>query len=234
LSYRGLADRASDELRGAASLVGTPDYVAPEILLCRTHSFSVDYWSLGAMVYEFVMGVPPFHADNEPETCERVLLGHAQFPQDDVSSEFVDFVTKLLVVNPEERLGHARIEDIIEHPWLVGADGPPPFVPELSSEVDTAYFEQRYAFDSDEDASIMMDLQSCGGNVAAMGEIKKWASVDLEQLLEANTNLAREAGVPQDEPRVAAPFGQFVDRARHSDAAAVPNEVEMPRRRPPP
>jgi hypothetical protein len=107
-------------------------------------------------------------------------------------------------------------------------DSAPTFVPELSSEVDTAYFEQRYAFDSDEDASIMMDLQSCGEG------IETYASVDLSQLLAANANLAREAGFPQDEPRAAASLGQLVDRAKETDERAMPNEADVPRSRLPP
>lgn len=56
--------------------VGTPDYLAPELLLGTGHGAEVDWWSLGAILYEFVTGIPPFNADS-PEVCLACLLkGH--------------------------------------------------------------------------------------------------------------------------------------------------------------
>ena len=52
--------------------MGTPDYLAPELLLGTGHGAEVDWWSLGAILYEFVTGVPPFNADS-PEVCTACL-----------------------------------------------------------------------------------------------------------------------------------------------------------------
>jgi serine/threonine protein kinase len=63
-------------------------------VLNQPHSFSVDNWSLGAMVYESVLGVPPFRADDEHETCRRALLGHVHMPNRFGQTEFCKTVGK--------------------------------------------------------------------------------------------------------------------------------------------
>jgi serine/threonine protein kinase len=191
LSHRGMVDRQASDLSAAASFVGTPDYVAPEIILNHAHSFSVDYWSLGVMLYEFVCGVPPFHAETEHETYRRVLLGHLRWPADlEVTPHFRDLIAKLLTMNPVQRLGHASIADIVSHPWFVQQEScGPPFIPELRGQVDTAYFEQRYEFDDDEDASILMDLGSREA-ARAPAELPSFESVAFMELGEANRTVA--------------------------------------------
>jgi serine/threonine protein kinase len=191
LSYMGVVDRQSGgELGTALSLVGTPDYVAPEICLSQPHSFSVDYWSLGAVIYEFIYGTPPFHAEDENETVRRVVPGHFRFPRDpDVSATGKDLLTKLLQVEPTRRLGHASIGEILSHPWFAGAESSaPPFVPELASQLDTAYFEHRYRFDADDEASILMDLQECGAGPEEATH--QFTSADIGELGQTNHRAA--------------------------------------------
>ena len=53
--------------------VGTPDYMAPEVLLTSEHTEAVDFWSLGALLFELVTGIPPFHSDTQEETFKRIL-----------------------------------------------------------------------------------------------------------------------------------------------------------------
>jgi serine/threonine protein kinase len=202
LSYLGVVDRASEadhDISSASSFVGTPDYVAPEIITGRPHSFSVDYWSLGAMIYEFVVGTPPFHADDVHESHRRTLLAQLRFPDDcELSPELVDIVRRLLVVRPQDRLGHASIEEILAHPWFRGAgETEAPFVPELQSGEDTQYFKQRYAFDKDEDAAILADLEECGAETPPLSGMEHFASVGLTQLEKANERIVLDAGVVQ-------------------------------------
>jgi serine/threonine protein kinase len=192
LSYMGVVDRQSGgELGTALSLVGTPDYVAPEICLSQPHSFSVDYWSLGAVIYEFIYGTPPFHAENEMETVRRVVLGHFRFPGDpEVSDMGKDLMTKLLQVEPARRLGHPSISEILNHAWFVGVDlSSPPFVPELVSQLDTTYFEHRYRFDADDEASILMDMQECGAGTDEAGH--QFTSAGFSELGQANHRAAQ-------------------------------------------
>ncbi|OHT10684.1 hypothetical protein TRFO_04201 [Tritrichomonas foetus] len=153
-----------ENLVEAKSLVGTPDYIAPEIVLSLPHSFSVDWWSLGVMLYEFITGIPPFHGDTLEDTRERILRGTYKSPaSDEFSPECIDFIHQLLKQNPKERLGtKGGLEEVMNHPWLKGIDikdREPPFVPELSNELDTAYFEDRCEPSERDDSDIFADIQ---------------------------------------------------------------------------
>jgi serine/threonine protein kinase len=194
LSYLGVVGRHSDDdvVATTRSIVGTPDYVAPEIILSRPHSFAADYWSLGAMLYEFVYGVPPFHGSDERETYHNIMFNSVKFAEDTpVSPEFVDLIQKLLDPNELTRLGNRDIADIIAHPWFQDIDisGPAPFIPELGSATDTTYFEQKYSFDHDEDASIRADLTECTGTPTP-ASLSGFSSIDVKQLGLANLAVA--------------------------------------------
>ena len=102
---------------------GTPDYIAPEILLGEEHSYAVDYWSLGCITYELLFGVPPFNADTVEDIFNNILSGSYEWPEE-LPEEFQtsgveDFVKKLLDQNPKTRLGG---EIIKEHPFLKPID----------------------------------------------------------------------------------------------------------------
>ena len=205
LSFIGMVDRhvnspqnsSNDaEIRTAASVVGTPDYIAPEIILGQNHTFTVDYWSLGVMIYEFLFGVPPFHASDEKETNKRILVGRFDFdPEVPISKEARDLIQKLLIVEPENRLGYYNIDEIINHPWFSGVDpinDDPPFKPELSDKFDTTYFEQRYEFNDNEDASILADLRDCIQPTSTFpdDDISPFSSIALDQLGNQNLEIA--------------------------------------------
>jgi serine/threonine protein kinase len=196
LSYLGMVDRqiSDEEIHTSQSFVGTPDYVAPEIILSRPHSFSVDYWSLGIILYEFIYGEPPFHGDDEHQTYKNVVFLPLRFPTDtEVSPEFVDLITKLLDRSPISRLGHKSIDDILSHPWFEDVDpsGEAPFVPELTSATDTNYFQQRYAFNNDEDASILQDLHECTESPRP-STLASYSSMDIAELGLANLAVAEQ------------------------------------------
>ena len=83
--------------------VGTPDYLAPEILLGQPHGPEVDWWSLGVVVYELVVGLPPFHADTPEEIFDNILERAISFPTEEdgrplLSEPCVDLINKLLTV----------------------------------------------------------------------------------------------------------------------------------------
>jgi hypothetical protein len=98
----------------------------------------------------------------------------------------------LLNINPEQRLGHRSIEEIINHPWFANHElsAEPPFVPALSSERDTRYFEQRYEFDPATDASVLKDLQEFDG-VPPPPPLSSFSGVSLTHLLRANGRVAQ-------------------------------------------
>eukprot|EP00736_Rhodelphis_marinus_P013870 Rmarinus@m.14801 len=96
------------------TLCGTLDYLSPEMVEGREHDDKVDLWSLGVLLYEFVVGNPPFEARNHSETYRRISKVDLKFPPN-VSEGCRDIITRLLVKDPQNRL---RLEDVLEHPWI--------------------------------------------------------------------------------------------------------------------
>jgi len=119
----GFAKKCPDKLY---TFVGTPNYVAPEIITNAGHDRCVDYWALGITVYEMVTGENPFYYEN----CDQVTLytaicteKHYPLPEER-SKELVDFVDRILEKSPTERLGMLAggVDDLFHHPWLSGLD----------------------------------------------------------------------------------------------------------------
>ena len=165
LSYRGYMGRTQSQdgnIVQSKSLVGTPDYIPPEIVMQRPHTFTVDWWALGIMIYEFLMGEPPFHDNDEMEIYANIMKGlYAPPTEEDVSPECIDIIHRLLDPNPDTRLGAHGSDEVLNHPWFAGMSADtitPPFVPELQSQESTQYFECRYRFDDDNEASIREDI----------------------------------------------------------------------------
>jgi len=98
---------------------GTPGYIAPEILMNKLHGSQVDMWSLGVILYILLGGYPPFHDEDQNELFKRIKAGVYEFHEEywgGVSAEAKDLISKLLVVNPLERL---TAQQALEHPWLL-------------------------------------------------------------------------------------------------------------------
>jgi len=112
------------------SFVGTIEYMAPEVVQGTGHSFAVDFWVFGVMVYEMLYGVTPFRGQDAKRTFEDVLYKQtksASFykhplceePRPRVSSNAKDLIAKLLVKNEKKRLGYEHgVAEIKSHPWF--------------------------------------------------------------------------------------------------------------------
>ncbi|KAK6492524.1 cGMP-dependent protein kinase 2-like isoform X1 [Huso huso] len=102
---------------------GTPEYVAPEIILNKGHDFSVDFWSLGILVFELLTGSPPFSGADQMMTYNLILKGieKMDFPKK-ITRRPEDLIRKLCRQNPTERLGNLKngITDIKKHRWFNG------------------------------------------------------------------------------------------------------------------
>ncbi|KAM6402090.1 cGMP-dependent protein kinase 2 isoform 1-T1 [Pluvialis apricaria] len=131
---------------------GTPEYVAPEVILSKGHDFSVDFWSLGILVYELLTGSPPFSGADQMMTYNSILKGieKLDFPKI-ITRRPEDLIRRLCRQNPTERLGNLRngINDIKKHRWLSGFnwDGlkvrklTSPLKREVSGPTDYSYFD---------------------------------------------------------------------------------------------
>lgn len=133
----------------AYSTVGTPDYIAPEIFIHQGYGQECDWWSLGAIMFECLVGWPPFCSETPQETYRKILNWQEtlQFPDDiHLSPESEDLIRRLLT-SAENRLGrHGGADEIKAHPFFRGVDWGSirefnaPFIPKLSSITDTSYF----------------------------------------------------------------------------------------------
>ncbi|KAK8984140.1 hypothetical protein V6N11_029464 [Hibiscus sabdariffa] len=134
----------------AYSTVGTPDYIAPEVLLKKGYGMECDWWSLGAIMYEMLVGYPPFYSDEPMSTCRKIVnwRTHLKFPEEaKLSPEAQDLISKLLC-NVEKRLGTKGADEIKAHPWFKGIEWDKlyqmkaAFIPEVNDELDTQNFEK--------------------------------------------------------------------------------------------
>jgi len=132
---------------------GTPEYVAPEIILNRGHDRAVDFWSLGVLMCELLMGTPPFTASDPMKIYNIILRGIDQihFPRH-VTKTAISIIKRFCRENPTERLGYQKdgIEEIRRHRWFAGFhwDGlearslPPPHIPKIKSLTDASNFDK--------------------------------------------------------------------------------------------
>ncbi|KAL1313461.1 hypothetical protein HN51_040027 [Arachis hypogaea] len=134
----------------AYSTVGTPDYIAPEVLLKKGYGMECDWWSLGAIMYEMLVGYPPFYSDDPMSTCRKIVnwKSHLKFPEEArLSPEAKDLISKLLC-NVPQRLGSNGADEIKAHPFFNGVvwdklyQMEAAFIPEVNDELDTQNFEK--------------------------------------------------------------------------------------------
>lgn len=146
--YRSLRER---EVNYAKSIVGSPDYMAPEVLKGEEYDFTVDYWSLGCMLFEALSGYPPFAGATVEETWQNLrqwdkVLRKPRFddPAYFLSTRTWDLITRLVTSkarrfrNVNEIYRHAYFSEV---DWSKLREQRAPFVPELDGETDAGYFD---------------------------------------------------------------------------------------------
>ena len=124
-------------------MVGSPCYMAPEVVQQLGYGLEADYWSVGVILYELLSGDPPFTSDSPEEVLHMLSewQHHLKLPRN-ISVKAWDLIQGL-IARPSARL---NAEQIIEHPFFDGIDWDnlrnmePPFVPVLDSETDTSYY----------------------------------------------------------------------------------------------
>ncbi|XP_065185243.1 microtubule-associated serine/threonine-protein kinase 3-like isoform X2 [Sycon ciliatum] len=135
-------------------LYGTPDYIAPEVILRSGYGFPVDWWAMGIILYEFLVGLVPFYVESGlvDELFEQITAEDVEpdFPDDPpLPDEAVNLIKCLLVRTPTERLGSHGPDDVKKHFFFQPVDWrtlllqKAEFVPHLDNPEDTSYFDPR-------------------------------------------------------------------------------------------
>jgi serum/glucocorticoid-regulated kinase 2 len=136
----GLSKPNMGEREVAYSFCGSPEYMAPEMLRKEGHTLSVDHYCLGVLLYELIVGLPPFYSKDINRIYDSILHEPLTFPKEvDLTAEVKDLLLKLLAKEPRSRLGYkGGLIEILSHPWFHGISLthvlekkiPPPFVPD--------------------------------------------------------------------------------------------------------
>ncbi|KAG0659972.1 rim15, signal transduction response regulator [Maudiozyma exigua] len=138
---------------------GTPDYLAPETIKGTGEGDECDWWSVGCILFELLLGYPPFHSTSPEAVFRNILACNIQWPLFDspeeedefLSRDAKDLITKLLVLDPSKRLGVNGAQEIKDHPYFKSIDWSkvyeeePSFVPTVDNPENTEYFDPRGA-----------------------------------------------------------------------------------------
>lgn len=123
-SFQKRTGRPSSRRELAYSTVGTPDYIAPEVLAVARKGYgkACDWWSLGVIMYECLVGYTPFYADDAPTTCRKILDWRKHLALPDDASLSTDCVACLgsLLADTDRRV--ASLDHLLAHPWLRDID----------------------------------------------------------------------------------------------------------------
>jgi serine/threonine protein kinase len=123
----------------AYSTVGTPDYIAPEVFGQQGYGQEVDWWSIGVILFEMLVGYPPFFSENPSDTCQKIVKWkqHFSIPLDANLSLEAENLIRKLVTTAETRLGFNGADEIKKHPFFKGLNweklqtSKAPFIPDV-------------------------------------------------------------------------------------------------------
>uniref|UniRef100_A0A182PZU1 non-specific serine/threonine protein kinase n=1 Tax=Anopheles farauti TaxID=69004 RepID=A0A182PZU1_9DIPT len=149
--YEGYLDSETRQFSDK-QVFGTPEYIAPEVILRQGYGKPVDWWSMGIILYEFLIGCVPFFGETPEELFAHTVNDDIEWPDGDdwpLQEEAKDLITALLQQNPRDRLGTGGAHEVKEHCYFYGLDWnnllrqKAEFVPQLDNEEDTSYFDTR-------------------------------------------------------------------------------------------
>ena len=180
--YEGFVDKETKQFNDK-QVFGTPEYIAPEVILRQGYGKPVDWWSMGIILYEFLVGCVPFFGETPEELFAHVINDEIEWPDEQewpLPEEPKKLIGALLVRNPLDRLGTVGSCQVKEHLFFSGINWDAllrqkaEFVPQLDDEDDTSYFDtrtDRYNHDLEgpeleddnelDDCSIFSSFSSC-------------------------------------------------------------------------
>ena len=142
---------------------GTPEYLAPELLMGQGYNKTVDWWTLGVLLYEMLTGLPPFYDENTNEMYRKILSEPLHFPGADVVPPAAkDLLSKLLNRDSAQRLGANGSAEIKAHPFFHAIDWrkllqrkyEPTFKPNVVDALDTANFDPEFTSEAPQDSYV--------------------------------------------------------------------------------
>ncbi|RVE66072.1 hypothetical protein OJAV_G00122900 [Oryzias javanicus] len=148
--YEGHIEKDAREFSDK-QVCGTPEYIAPEVILRQGYGKPVDWWAMGIILYEFLVGCVPFFGDTPEELFGQVISDEINWPEGEEAPplDAQELVTLLLRQNPLERLGTGGAAEVKQHQFFHNLDWngllrqKAEFIPQLESEDDTSYFDTR-------------------------------------------------------------------------------------------
>lgn len=147
--YEGYIDSETRQFSDK-QVYGTPEYIAPEVILRQGYGKPVDWWSMGIILYEFLIGCVPFFGETPEELFAHTVNDDIEWPDNEdwaIAPEAKDLITALLQQNPRDRLGIGGAHEVKEHTYFTAINWnsllrqKAEFVPQLCNDDDTSYFD---------------------------------------------------------------------------------------------